>query len=238
MKRKLYYRIYYAFVILNMYTIFGYLIHYIETFVYFVKFSKWIRDVKPPILDNKKVEKDITKRRFLLHQKIVQNEALDGEIIYLEFGVASGTSLKWWVNFNNHPSSEFYGFDTFEGLPEAWFSNKKGDFDQSGKFPDIKDSRLGFVKGLYQDTLFNFLDTHKINKRKVVHIDADLYSSTLFVLTTLHRFLKKGDIIIFDDFGYLMGEFRALEHYSHSFYAKYEVIGSVNTYAQVAIKII
>lgn len=237
MKKTLYYKIYYAFVLVNVHAIFGFCIHYIETFVYFVKFSKWIRDRKPPILDNKKVEKNITKRRFQLHQKIVESEGLGGEIIYLEFGVASGTSLKWWVEFNTDPSSEFYGFDTFEGLPEAWFANKKGDFDQSGKFPDIKDSRLNFVKGLYQDTLFNFIDHHKMDKRKVVHIDADLYSSTLFVLTTLHRFLKKGDIIIFDDFGYLMGEYRALEHYSNSFYVKYEVIGSVNTYGQVAIKI-
>ena len=183
-----------------------FLLHYLETFVYFTTFSGWLKEKKPPILDDKKKEKNHTKRRFQLHQKIFKIESLHNEISYLEFGVASGTSLKWWVDFNSNSSSEFFGFDTFEGLPEDWFSNKKGDFNQDGKYPNIDDSRLQYVKGLYQETLFDFLKDKTLDKRKVIHIDADLYSSTLFVLTTLHPYLKKDDIIIFDDFSYLMGE--------------------------------
>ncbi|CAA0169855.1 TylF/MycF/NovP-related O-methyltransferase [Tenacibaculum maritimum] len=238
MKKKIYYRIHHIFTLITLPSFAKTITHYLETFVYFIKFSKWIKKQTPPILDNKKDEKDNRKRRFQLHEKIFKNEKLEGEIIYLEFGVASGTSLKWWVNFNSNESSRFFGFDSFKGLPEAWFSNKKGDFNQNGILPDIKDDRLEFVQGLYQKTLFNFLKKKKIlNKQKIIHIDADLYSSTLFVLTTLHHYLEKDDIIIFDDFAYIMGEYKALIDYEKSYYTKYKVIGAVNNYAQIAIKI-
>lgn len=220
-----------------MSVIFGRLSHYLETFVYFVTFSKWLKKHKPPILDNKRIEKNHTKRRYQLHQELFKQEKLDDEITYLEFGVASGTSMQWWVNFNTNKNSKFFGFDTFSGLPEAWFTNKKGDFTQDGIFPEINDTRLQFVKGLYQETLSDFLTKHEFTTRKVIHIDADLYSSTLFVLTTLHPYLNKDDIIIFDDFAYLMGEYRALVHYEKAYYTKYDVIGAVNNYAQIAIKI-
>ncbi len=238
MKRTLYYQIHNLFIKLNLFAPLKYLLYYLETLVYFAYFSKWLRVHKPSVLDNKKVEKNITKRRFILHEKIFTNEELDKEIDYLEFGVASGTSIKWWSSANKCENSKFYGFDTFVGLPEAWFHNKQGDFNQDGNFPQIQDDRVNFIKGLYQNTLFEFLKSTTLNRKKVIHLDADLYSSTLFVLSTLHPHLKKDDVIIFDDFGYLMGEFRALEHYSSSFYQKYKVIGAVNNYGQVAIKII
>ena len=68
-------------------------------------------------------------------------------------------------------------------------------------------------------------------------MDADLYSATLYVLTLMTPFLKKGDIIFFDEFNVPMHEFKAFSEWSNSFYLDYEIIGSVNNFYQTAIKI-
>ena len=65
------------------------------------------------------------EKRFKLYNNIIQNEKLDGEINYLEFGVASGESFEWLMRKNTHASSSFYGFDTFTGLPEDFGQYKK-----------------------------------------------------------------------------------------------------------------
>jgi len=48
-----------------------------------------------------------------------------------------------------------------------------------------------FIKGMFQDTLDNFLTDFTPREKFVVHNDSDLYSSTLFTLVKLHRILKK-----------------------------------------------
>ena len=65
---------------------------------------------------------------------------------------------------------------------------------------NITDSRAGFYKGLFQDSLIPFLDGYKNERRKLIHMDADLFTSTIFTLSQLYRFLKDGDIILFDEF--------------------------------------
>lgn len=182
--------------------------------------------------------KRIYSLRYNLYEHIVKTENVDQTPIdYLEFGVAKGLSFQWWIKKNQNPQSRFYGFDTFEGLPEKWGTFSKG--SMSFGVPELNDDRHEFFKGLFQDTIFNFLDSNKLNlaNRRIIHLDADLYSSTLFVLTTLHRHLKKDDILIFDEFNVPNHEFLAFEQYTKSFYVNYEVIGAVNNYFQVAIKI-
>ena len=68
-------------------------------------------------------------------------------------------------------------------------------------------------------------------------MDADLYSSTLFVMTKLIPFLEKDDIIIFDEFGVPTHEFRAFNDIVSSYNLKYEFLGAINNYLQIAIKI-
>ena len=103
--------------------------------------------------------------------------------------------------------------------------------------PVIDDTRHKFFQGLFQATLPEFLKDFSRREKMVVHMDADLYSSTLFVLTQLHPFLRKGDIIFFDEFNVPMHEYKAFTEWTKSFYIDYEVLGAVNNYYQVAILI-
>jgi O-methyltransferase len=179
--------------------------------------------------------------RVALHEFVVKNQNLDqNPIHYLEFGVAGGTSFAWWVKTNQHPESRFYGFDTFEGLPEDWHFFKKGAF--SFDIPFMEDPRGAFIKGLFQDTLYTFLrdygrNTDNPGVTRVLHLDADLYSSTLFALTSMAPYLRAGDILLFDEFNIPNHEFAAWNDFIRSYYLKYEVIGAVNNFYQVAIKI-
>ncbi len=73
---------------------------------------------------------------------------------------------------------------------------------------------MTLIKGLFQETLERFLFNFDKTLRVVLHLDADLFSSTLYVLTTLNRFLSRGDIMMLDDFSDPLGEFRAYLDYS------------------------
>ncbi len=69
-------------------------------------------------------------------------------------------------------------------------------------------------------------------------MDADLYSSTLYVLASLTPILQKDDIIFFDEFNVPMHEYKVFTDYTNSYYINYEVLGSVNNFYQVAVKIL
>jgi O-methyltransferase len=178
--------------------------------------------------------------RRWLYQTVIDKEALDSAPMdYWEFGVFRGESLFWWTESIHHADSRFVGFDTFTGLPERWRATEpKGAFNVYGRLPDTKDSRCSFQVGLFQDTLLPFATSHDFSRRLVIHLDADLFTSTLFVLTTLARNLKSGDIIFFDNFICSLDEFRAFQSYVASYRVKYEVLGAVQEYLRVCVKVL
>lgn len=158
-----------------------------------------------------------------------------GPIDYLEFGVFQGRSFRWWVEHSTHPGSRFYGFDTFSGLPEDWGGFKAG--DMSAGIPDIRDPRVTFVKGLFQDTLPGFIAGWEPQGRRIIHLDADLYTSTLYVLCSLAPHLKAGDVLLFDEFAVPNHEYRAFCNFVDSFRVKYEVLGARNNGLFMAMRI-
>ena len=193
--------------------------------------------INRPKFDDFYNSKVIYANRYKLYEYIYKEEELGGQINYFEFGVSGGDSFKWWAENNPHPDSRFYGFDTFSGLPEDYgLLYKKG--KMSSPVPSIADKRCEFIVGIFQDTLPGFLKNFNFNLRSVIHCDADLYSSTLFVLASLIPFLKKNDVIIFDEFSVPTHEFKAFYDFTSAFNLKYEVIGAVNNYLQVAIKLL
>ena len=206
--------------------------------VYLARLSRWIR-VHGPLPYGEGPGGAITPaKRFRFYDYLLESQGLSGAVDYLEFGVAEGASFRWWVEHNTHPDSRFYGFDTFTGLPEDFGGGiTAGTFSTGGAAPELPDPRAHFVPGLFQDTLDPFLDEHDLRRRLVIHADADLYTSTLFVLARLYPRLKADDVILFDEFGVPTHEFRAFTDFVTSHRLRYTVLGAVNNYLQVAIRV-
>jgi O-methyltransferase len=202
--------------------------------------SKWVasQNKKGIFNDFYSPKRDFAKR-YKLYQYVVETKGLSNSPIdYLEFGVSKGRSFSWWLKANSNPESRFFGFDTFEGLPESWGAvYRKG--DMSAIVPEVDDKRAEFIKGLFQDTFIPFTKNHNLNSEriKIIHLDADLFSSTLFILTSIAPYLRKGDILLFDEFNVPNHEFLAFQCFAQSFYIKMKMVGAVNNYLQVAMQI-
>ena len=152
---------------------------------------------------------DKKKIRFDVWDKFISKEDIvNQKIQYLEFGVYKGESIKYFANKLLNKENIFIGYDTFFGLPTDWQSAQKGMFSTDGKVPETDDKRIRFVKGIFQKTFDNSIIDKSI--KTIIHFDADMYSSTLFLLFKLHETLDEYHFI-FDE---LEGEeLRALKDY-------------------------
>lgn len=151
---------------------------------------------------------------------------------YLEFGCHSARTFSAAVRAARYfkmNDMDFYAFDSFEGLPET-IKDEDG-FFQGGTFSTNiseflylvkKQSGLilnpeNCIKGYYENSLTNKLQS-KMPKAGVVHIDVDLYSSTVEVLEFIKPLMVIGTVLIFDDWycfspGKSKGEKRAFEEF-------------------------
>jgi len=196
-------------------------------------FESWRKEVAGthPIFSGRKLMYDFINREVIC----------GAEIAYLEFGVYQGESILYFAGIHSNPSSRFVGFDTFEGLPEDWteFSRivPKSTFTTGGATPQTVDTRVSFVKGLFQKTLPGFLANFQCSRQLVIHNDSDLYSATLYVLTRANDIITAGTIIIFDEFYSPLHEYRALKDYCAAYMRGYDVVAATEGHAQVAIRI-
>lgn len=119
------------------------------------------------------------------------------------------------------PPRQFYGFDSFTGLyntkhprwtdgsfakNHSWHPTIKcGEtitaeaVKQFFKHIDLAEPTI--VEGLYGDTLPEFVGRGAggAGKAAIVHIDCDLYDSTMTVLTHVEPMLQQGTVLMFDD---------------------------------------
>ena len=154
-----------------------------------------------------------------LAQKIEQEA-----VLYLEFGVWRGASLRSWSHLLRNPLSSLHGFDSFEGLPEAWDRFPKGTFDVKGMLPQFDDPRVILHQGWFHETLPEFvLPAHE---RLLLNLDADLYSSTRYVLETLREAICPGTIILFDEFHDRQHEVKAFSEFMETHRMKFRFLGA------------
>jgi hypothetical protein len=124
----------------------------------------------------------------------------------LEFGVFEGRTIRRAREISNSLFGgihKVYGFDSFIGLPEDWvgeigFVTNKESFDVKGNIPNIPGVKL-FV-GWFEDTIPDYLK--EADDIALLHIDCDLYSSTVTVLESMRPYIKPGTIIVFDEWIY------------------------------------
>jgi len=150
--------------------------------------------------------------------------------LWLEFGVYSGNTINYISKFT---SNNIYGFDSFDGFPENWIDDNnniilnKGSFNKNGILPDVN-KNVVLIKGLFQSTLEDFLNSHKDKKISFVHIDCDLYSSTKYVLETIYPYLDDNCVFVFDELVNVpndTNELRALLEFINQFNISYKWIG-------------
>jgi hypothetical protein len=227
-----------AFTFLHLHVIFNPFSAIFSNLFYLSKFSFWANRNRKVSFNDFPGKWDYNKR-FSLYKWVIENEGLASATInYIEFGVADGHSFRWFVQQNMNPQSRFYGFDTFTGLPEDFGVYKKGEFNTNNQVPDIPDSRAKFFPGLFQQTVPSFLTELNRDNRNVIMLDADLYSATLYALTSLASFLKRGDIIFFDEFAVPTHEFKAFYDFTQSYYINLQLIAAASNYYFAAFKVV
>jgi hypothetical protein len=173
----------------------------------------------------------------------VTNTQLDSNLVsngwILEFGVATGRTLNQFAHWLSN--KYVYGFDGFEGLPEDWTSRMPKGFFARSKLPKVK-SNCQLVVGWFDQTLPGF----KQNKIKndpiaLLHVDCDLYSSTVTILNNLKNNIVPGTVIIFDEYlnypGWQHDEHRAWQEFVKKHKIQYEYIGRVSRHQQVAVRV-
>lgn len=206
-------------------------------FAYLSKQSKWINSNKNIAYNDFFTWNRDRNKRYKLYEFLNKEIIKDKAVNYLEFGVANGSSFYWWLENHKHPQSLFHGFDTFSGLPEDWGHFKKGEMNNGNEVLKTEDKRAKFYQGLFQQTLPGFLKTFKNDTITVIHMDADLYSSTLYTLTSLAPYLKKGDLIFFDEFCVPTHEFLAVKNFTESYYINLKPVAASNNYLFTAFEV-
>ena len=125
----------------------------------------------------------------------------DASDMCLEFGVWKGDSIRYFAG--KLPTFQFTGFDSFEGLQEDWPGSRqpKGFFHLHGELPSVP-RNVTLIKGWFEDSLPGFLNL-ELNSASIfplIHMDADTYTPTKFVLNSLNSHIGIGTVIIFDEY--------------------------------------
>ncbi len=180
---------------------------------------------------------------FLFPKRVADRQAVYAElgarvaaskVLYLEFGVASGVSMRWWSQALKNPEAVLHGFDSFEGLPEEGGPWRQGQFDMRGQVPVINDPRVKFFKGWFNQVLPTYsVCSHDV---LVVNLDADLYSSTIYVLRWLRPYLKQGTLVYFDEMNHVEHEPRALAEFLKESGIRFKAIAADKTLAFVGFE--
>jgi hypothetical protein len=187
------------------------------------------------VLQHMRAARNLVRREELL-KFALQQCSIEG--LVMEFGVYRGASLLFISDQEPRP---VYGFDSIEGLPEDWTDvQRKGRFSLGGEAPQLGRSNVVLVKGWFKDTLPQFISQHP-GPARFVHVDCDLYSSAVTVLTQLAPRIVPGTIILFDEYfnypGWEHHEHKAFREFTSAFRLSYEYLGYASAHYSVAVRI-
>jgi len=150
-----------------------------------------------------------------------------------QFGVATGQGLIHIAERMNTikskaPIESFHGFDVFSGMPEEenepvfelnWVGGQFNELDRRNvdsvekvvqalqeEWKAQSDRPLYIYEGLYKDSLPRLKNEGKLDNMKpalIVHLDCDLYTSTVEALEFMYsnKLIQPGTMLIYDDWG-------------------------------------
>ena len=167
----------------------------------------------------------VCKTRFDHLKFALEQTTSDG--LYCEFGVWRAESANFIAR--HITPTKLWAFDSGEGLPEEWRVNRELSYPKGylNQFGAALEPNVLFVKGWFKDSLPRWkeelapqIEPDKENV-SFIHIDSDLYSSAITVLTELDSRIVPGTVIVFDElYGwegdyeyYEEGEWKALQEW-------------------------
>jgi len=135
-----------------------------------------------------------TPRELMKHA--LSQITVDGLIA--EFGVNSGGTIRFIAK--HRPQDTAHGFDSFEGLPEDWIGNKMfaGYFNRNGRLPRVP-RNVELHPGWFDESLPEFCRTHD-GPAAFLHVDCDIYSSTVSIFEHLGPRIVEGTVLVFDEY--------------------------------------
>ena len=168
--------------------------------------------------------------------------------VILEFGTATGRTLNQFAHWL--PNHEIVGFDSWQGLPQAFNDLPAGHFAQP--LPDVK-TNCRLVQGWFgarppqdQSTVDEFTAAKFAQDLKspiaLLHLDADLYSSTQTVLNAFAQHIVPGTVILFNEYWnhatWRKHEYRAWQEHCAAHQVRYEYIGYASDHQEVAVRVL
>ncbi len=172
--------------------------------------------------------------------RMAMNEARKDGLV-MEFGVYHGTSIRQIANL---VEADVHGFDSFEGIPEAWNNEQAGSYSTQGAMPEVP-ANVHLHAGWFEDSIPVFRQSdaaHSISPVRFMNIDCDLYSSTKTVLDQFHSQIGPGTVLVFDEFignlSWKQDEFKAFHDAALQYEWHFEVICFSFVTKQVALRIV
>ena len=138
-------------------------------------------------------------RCYMLYQWAKYARSLDG--IAAEVGVFNGGTAK--LIAKTLRNKKIFLFDTFEGIPESDINidlHKKGEFASS--YMDVQEwmadcKNVEIIKGIFPEPAKRQIYYHPYC---FIHLDLDVYKSTLDSLNYFYDKLVRGGVLISDDY--------------------------------------
>ena len=168
--------------------------------------------------------------KLLAHYELYKS-ILDLPGCIVECGVFRGLSLIRFCTFREILESPYsrkvIGFDAFGEFPAQDNAEDKAFADRfagvAGDGLSVEEleeifshkefTNYEFVQGDIINTVPEYVSKHPELKISLLHIDVDVYKPTVVVLNQLFDKVVRGGLVVFDDFGMVAGETRAIDEF-------------------------
>jgi hypothetical protein len=163
---------------------------------------------------------------YELYKSIIH---LPGHIV--ECGVYKGASLVRFSSFReileNQNSRKIIGFDAFGEFPRQedyedsrFIEEFEGQGGHGIPITQLQEvftyksfSNYELIQGDICSTIPKYVSEHPELKIALLHIDVDVYEPSVVILENLYERVVKGGLVVFDDFGTVAGETRAIDEF-------------------------